>query len=99
MHLILLHQPRQLACPQLLQTGGPEARPPPPGHPCGSPQLCDRTPKRLFGKSLCGPRARDIGVRKAPEAALSSVIRQCRATLGTPMAAARRPEVGFSNSL
>jgi hypothetical protein len=56
-------------------------------------------PQRLFGKFLCGSRASEIGVHKAPETALSAAIRQCRATQEEPIAAARRPEVGFSNSL
>jgi hypothetical protein len=55
--------------------------------------------ERSFGKSLCGPSPGEIGVHKAPETALSFVIRRCRATQGTAIAVARCSEVGFSNSL
>jgi cytochrome c2 len=49
----------------------------------------------LSGKSLCGQSPREIVTAKAPEAALSSVIRRCRATLDMTVAAGRRSEKTF----
>jgi ubiquinone/menaquinone biosynthesis C-methylase UbiE len=49
----------------------------------------------LSEKSLCGPSPSEIDAAKAPEAALSLVIRRCKATLDPSIVAGQSPERAF----